>query len=360
MKILHIIDSLGLGGAQTMCENLTGALLRRGHEVVIVSFYTGREMPVARRLMEKGVRIHFLDKKRGFDPSIIGKLKKILKQELPNVVHTHLGAFIYYAAATFGKRKHRWIHTVHSMAQKECSGLRSIVAKHYYRRGIALPVALSERVQESIVEMYGLKKECVPVVFNGVNLAQCFVKETYARKELFVILHVGRLFAVKNHRGLIGAFALFHEKHPDSCLWLLGDGPLEEELKALVAERGLSSYVKFWGHQANVYPFYHDADMLTLTSTVEGIPMTLAEGMGTALPIVATAVGGIPDMLTNEENALLCPVEEEAIARCFARYYENEALREQHGRKALERSRVFSADEMARKYGELYEGRDLV
>ena len=54
MKILHIIDSLGLGGAQTMCENLTGAVLRRGYEVVIVSFYTGREMPVARRLTEKG------------------------------------------------------------------------------------------------------------------------------------------------------------------------------------------------------------------------------------------------------------------------------------------------------------------
>jgi glycosyltransferase involved in cell wall biosynthesis len=215
-------------------------------------------------------------------------------------------------------------------------------------------------VQESIAEKYGLGREAIPVIYNGVDLGRCLVKESYAQGEHFTVLHIGRFSAEKNHKGLIAAFALLHQNHPEARLRLVGEGDLWEELEQDVAARGLSPFVEFLGRQENVYPYLHEADVLTLTSTVEGIPMTLAEGMGTGLPIVATAVGGVPDMLTNEENALLCEVDEAHLAQCYARYCEDEALRMRHGRAALARSSVFSAEEMAKKYAALYRGETVL
>lgn len=356
MKILQVIDNLTLGGAQTMCEYLAGELVSMGHEVVVVSFFTNTDSPITKRLEEKGVKVLFLDKKPGFDFSIIGKLKKTLKNEHPDAVHTHLSALIYYAVATFGKRRVRWVHTVHHMVTPGRFGLRDKVASHYFKTKRAIPVALSSRVRDSITAKYGIKTESVPVVFNGVDLGRCHVKETYSRGETFMVLHVGRFNALKNHCGLLGAFAKFHRQYPDTCLRLVGEGELRKEIEALTATLGISDSVEFAGPQSNVYPFYHDADILALSSFTEGIPMTLAEGMGTALPIVSTAVGGVPDMLTHEENALLCEVDEEQLARCFARYYEDKSLRERLGRAAKARSFVFSAEEMAKKYFELYTG----
>jgi glycosyltransferase involved in cell wall biosynthesis len=88
--------------------------------------------------------------------------------------------------------------------------------------------------------------------------------------------------------------------------------------------------------------------------------MTVIEAMGTGLPIVATAVGGVLDMLENNVNALLCEVDAEKLAECFEKYYLDEKLRECHGKAALERSKAFSAEEMARKYLAIYKGTELV
>jgi glycosyltransferase involved in cell wall biosynthesis len=98
----------------------------------------------------------------------------------------------------------------------------------------------------------------------------------------------------------------------------------------------------------------HDADIFTLPSNYEGIPMTLIEAMGTGLPIVATAVGGVPDMLTNDENALIIDNNNEAISRAFETYYKDLELRKRHGEKAKERSSAFSATTMAKKYESIY------
>jgi glycosyltransferase involved in cell wall biosynthesis len=153
---------------------------------------------------------------------------------------------------------------------------------------------------------------------------------------------------------VVKAFKLFHDKHSDSELWLIGDGELKSEIERLVKESGLENCVKFKGLQSNVYGYLHDADIFTLPSNYEGIPMTLIEAMGTGLPIVATAVGGVPDMLTDGENALLVENNAQQIADAFEAYYVSRDMRESHGIEAKKRAVAFSAKTMAEKYVSVY------
>ena len=321
----------------------------------MISFYSFKSS-ITERLESNGIKIVYLDKKSGFDYSMIGKLRKVIKDEKPDIVHTHLGTFIYCFFAMSLMKHSRWVHTVHSMAGEEATGIRRVVQKYCIKRKKATPVALSKTVQSSVSDVYCTELDDVPVVFNGIGLDRCIQKENYVLKDKFTFIHIGRFSKEKNHIGLVRAFELFHKKYPDSKLQLLGTGPLVDEIKNYVRILKLTDSVEFLGVQDNVYSFLNEADVFVLPSFVEGIPMTLIEAMGTGLPIVATAVGGVSDMLENGTSALLCDVDEEKIAECFEKYYLDEQLREWHGKAALERSKIFSAEEMAKKYLEIYKG----
>ncbi len=353
MKILQIIPNFGMGGAETMCENLCYELRKRGHEVIVVSLYDTRSA-ITDRLEASGADLRYLGKTSGFDLGMLHRLRRLVKAEKPDVIHTHLYALKYAVlASVFTKCKKR-VHTVHNMAEKECSGSDQKLSCIFFRRGLVVPVALSPEIRGTITALYGLRDEKVPVVYNGIDLSRCSPKASYERGDVFRILHIGRFFAQKNHIGLVRAFECFHKEHADSELCLIGDGELRREIEAYVGEHGLTDAVRFLGLQPNVYGFLSDADLFTLPSSFEGVPMTLIEAMGTALPIVATAVGGVPDMLDGE-SAWLVPCEEGAVAEAFSEAYLDSEKREKRGTGAFLRSKRFSVEEMASSYLAIYE-----
>ena len=195
----------------------------------------------------------------------------------------------------------------------------------------------------------------VPIIFNGIDFSKCIVKKNYDIDGKFKILHIGRFSSQKNHIGLLAAFEKFNSKNPNSVLQLIGDGELKTETEKYVLEHKLSDCVEFLGTQSNIYPFLQRADMFILPSNYEGIPMTLIEAMGTGLPIVATAVGGVCDML-DAKSALLVNVDIQEIANAVSKLYLDGDLRKSLGESALKRSKVFSAEIMAKKYLNVYIG----
>ena len=353
MKIVQIMPEFGLAGAETMCENLTYELRKLGHEVVVISMYDYHSA-ITDRLESAGICVKYLHKKPGMDFSMILKMKKVLEEVHADVVHTHLYCAQYaLPAAIMAGVKHR-VHTVHNIAEKENGKLARKLNKFFFKQCNLKPVALSELIRDSVEEEYKIKRENIPVVFNGIDLFKCVPKDNYEVKENFKILHIGRFSEQKNHVGLLKSFHLFHKKYPNTELWLIGEGEKQSEVDAYVRQNGLSKHVKFLGLQSNVYQYLYNADIFTLPSNYEGIPMTLIEAMGTGLPIVATAVGGVPDMLTNGVNALLVDNTPEAIAKAFEQYLLSEDLRKEHGEKARERSDAFSAFTMASEYERIY------
>ncbi|MGM9549257.1 MAG: glycosyltransferase [Faecousia sp.] len=353
MKILQVVPYFCFGGAETMCENLTYALKKLGHTVVVVSLYA-EHTEISRRMEAAGVKIRYLDKKLGLDVSMVPKLTRIMGEERPDAVHTHLNVIKYTVAAAKLAGVKACIHTVHNVAQEEAEDrVQVLINRFYFRRGWSVPVALSPEVQRTVAEVYGLKN--IPVVCNGVDLSRCVPKESYAINDTVTLLHIGRFDEQKNHEGLLQSFQKLLEAYPNCRLNLLGDGELRQPMEAYARELGIDHAVSFLGNQPDVYPYLRDADIFLLPSRFEGMPMTIIEAMGTGLPIVAAKVGGVPDMLTDGESGLLVPCDPEAVCRACAGLIGSRQLRETLGRNALRDSVRFSADYMAKRYCEEYE-----
>ena len=352
MKIVQVMPDFGLAGAETMVEKVSCGFSAEGCDVLVISFFD-LHTAITERIENRGIKIKYLGKKRGFDPSIISKMRKIIKAYQPDVIHTHRYVLPYAFLASMGFKAKR-VHTVHNVAQKEQTKVGKNINRVLFRYFNVVPVALSKEIQRTIQEVYGLPDNRIPVVFNGIDLSRCIVKESYARKDTFTVLHIGRFMDVKNHELLLRSFARFKGQHSDARLQLLGDGELKENMMQLAGQLNITDAVEFAGLQSNVYPWLHNADVFILPSKFEGMPMTLIEAMGTGLPIIASNVGGIPDMLSSQKEALLIEPKEEKIIEALEMVYSDAKKREYWGRNALQRSSLFSSQAMARKYLQLY------
>jgi len=357
MKILQVIPYFCFGGAETMCENLTYALRKAGHAVSVVSLYDW-PTPISARMEQAGVRIRYLDKKLGQDISMVPKLAGVMKQERPDVVHTHLDVIKYATAAARLAGIRNCVHTVHNVADKEAEGwIQKVINKTYFTLGWSTPVALSPLVRQSIAEFYAMDEGKIPMIYNGTDLSKCLPKAHYGLGETVSLVHVGRFNEQKNHLGLLQAFQMLLHRFPQCRLTLLGDGELRQDMERYAQTLGISESVVFLGSREDVYPYLHEADIFLLPSKYEGMPMTVIEAMGTGLPIVASAVGGVPDMLTDGESGLLVSCEPEAVCAACASLLTDGALRERLGRNARRESVRFSAEYMAGQYCKVYQNR---
>ena len=357
MKVIQVMPNFALAGAEIMCENLIYELRRQGIEVIAVSFFNERTA-ITERLEKNEVKIIYLGKKPAWDFSIIKKLRKVFKQEKPDVIHTNRYAPIYAIPAAILAGVKCRVHIVHNVAQKENKRIGRFFNKIFFKLFHTIPVALSELIQESIEKEYKIKKKKIPVILNGIDLSKCQPKADYAIKDKIKILHIGRFSPQKNHKGLIEAFHLFHQEYPQSILQLIGEGELREEVKKQVNQLGLTASVELLGLQENVHAYLHSADIFTLPSNYEGIPITLIEAMGTGLPIVATNVGGIPDMLQDGENTILTTLSTSEIAEAFFTFASDERLRKKMGEKAKAEAEKFSDKRMTEGYLTIYRRRN--
>lgn len=353
MKIIQIIPCFNFGGAETMCENLIYSLADRGHSVSAISLFD-THTAVTERLEKRGIKITYLNKKLGLDFKMFSKIFKVLKKEKPDIVHMHLNSVKYAAIAAKRAKIKGCVYTVHNMADKDAVGMARKVNKFYFKHKWIQPVALSEIVQDSIAEVYNMAKERIPVVYNGSDLGNCIKKIDYDINGTVKLIHVGRFSEQKNHKGLIESFAKIHSAYSNTTLTLLGDGEKREEMEQYVETLSLSDCVTFMGNQSNVYTYLKDSDMFVFPSIYEGVPMTLIEAMGTGLPIVATNVGGIPNMIVDKESGSLVKCDVDKVYEACIELIENKCLREKYGKNAIKNSVKFSSQAMAEGYEKVY------
>lgn len=351
MKIIQVIPLLDLAGAETMCENLTNGLIKLGHEVTVVSLYDYQSV-VTERMQRNGINIVYLNKKNGADISIIFKLIKIFREYKPEVVHSHLYAGKYAHIAASLCRIPGKIYTIHNIATKEAGRLNRLFNRFLFKKCNVIPVSLSEKIQKSVMLEYNIESIFTPVVFNGVPMEKCHKKNDYAGNKK--ILHVGRFTTAKNHEVLVKSIANLAERGHDIKLYLYGQGELEESVKELVNNIHMENNIYFCGLTDDIYSKMEKCDIFVLPSIYEGMPMTLIEAMGTGMPILASNVGGIPDMIENEKSGLLCEPTIDGVVSGLERLIESEKERKQYGENAIISSEKFSADKMAKNYYDIY------
>jgi glycosyltransferase involved in cell wall biosynthesis len=163
---------------------------------------------------------------------------------------------------------------------------------------------------------------------------------------------------VKDQAGLIRAFAMVRRSHPAALLVLAGDGPCRAELERLATDTGLAEHVKFLGTRDDVPAVMSAFDVFALPSIAEGISNTLLEAMASGLPVVATRIGGNPEIVAERVCGTLVPRQDpEALAAAISEYLEDPETRRRHGAGSRERAvRHFSLERMIEGYRNLYAG----
>lgn len=352
MKIAQVIPSFELAGAETMCANLSIELQKKGHNVVAISLYDCNTS-IVERITQNGVKFISLGKKKGIDFRFVIKFAKILLNFKPDVIHSHLYATKYALFLAFLFRIKRRVFTIHNEAHKDGTKVDHFFNNFFVKIGHAIPVTLSNDLVESACKIYGNRLRTMPVVFNGVPLNSCKPKVFYEKKAIH-FLHIGRFSAAKNHESIIQAFVCAQKKCSDIQLDLYGEGPLMKPMKELVKQLHASDFIHFCGLTSDIYSVMYKADVFLLPSLWEGVPMTLIEAMGTGLPIISSHVGGVPNLLQHDVEALLVEPEKESIEEAIVSLYDNVEKRKIMGRNALTKSKEFDSTSMASNYENVY------
>ena len=171
-----------------------------------------------------------------------------------------------------------------------------------------------------------------------------------------MICTVGRLDPVKDQVGLVRAFAGLVPAHPEAVLVIAGDGPCRDELARVIAELGVADRVRLLGECRDVPGVLAAADVFALPSIAEGMSNTLLEAMAAGLPVVATRVGGNPELVEDGVNGRLVPIREPvALREALASYLDDPHLRAMHGKASRQRAvECFSLERMCQDYTDLY------
>lgn len=364
--VVHLTYALDVGGLETLLVDCINRMPpeRYRHAVVCLTRYTD----FAKRITQPGVELYALGKPPGLGLSTHWKAWKLLRRLRPAIVHTYnLSAAEYAFTATMAGAPVR-IHAEHGRDASDPQGLNP---KHNFLRRRLAPfidrfIPVSEDLHRWLGETVGIPASKTQFIKNGVDTERFARNAGGARigpwvDGDFVIGTVARVQDIKNHRGLVEAFLRLRRMLPQHAhrlkLSIVGDGPLLPQVRAQVREAGIEDAVWLPGARADIAEVLQSFTVFALPSFAEGTPVSLLEAMASGLPVVASRVGGIPEVVAEGEHGLLVPPGDvEALAGALARYVEQPELAHLHGKAARERiERSFSMNAMLAAYAALYD-----
>ncbi len=309
MRLLYVITDLDVGGAENQVTQLAITLRRRGWEVRLVSMLPPKAFTA--ELSRGSVEISHLGMRPGIpDPRAILHLARLIRQWRPDVVHSHM------VHANLLSRVTRIITPMPVLictARSTNEGRLWRAAAYRLTDGLCeLTTHVSRAGAERAVRIGAIPARKVRVIPNGIDTnrfrpdaaARARLRDELGLGERFVWLAVGRFAPPKDYPTMLQAFALAR-KHTESLLLIAGQGPLQEECLQLAKELNVAEAVHFLGVRNDIPDLMNAADAFLMSSLWEGMPTAVLEAAACGLPIVATNVGGIPEILPPEAQKYL-------------------------------------------------------
>jgi glycosyltransferase involved in cell wall biosynthesis len=301
-RYLLVIDSLDCGGAERHAVDLAGALAARGHSVTLACSVAGHFASNAKRAGVRVVELCDEVVKRRFSARFARRVRDLVRAEGFDIVHGHLYAGgLAAAVATVGTG------TPLLLTEQTEAPWRSrrqrLVSRLAYRRATQV-IGVSSAITHALEHEFGVPTEKLRCIPNGVAMP-----ENADRRDRFerppVIGLVARLQPEKDVPTFLRCAAHLAARFPDATFQIAGDGPLRGELQDLARELGLGTRLRFLGTVDDMDAFFEEVDLLACSSVAEGTPLAIAEAMCARVPVVATAVGGIPDQIEDGRDGLL-------------------------------------------------------
>jgi len=320
--VLHLISGDLWAGAEVQAYTLLSTL-KRDEKLKLIAVVLN-EGNLASLLRAQGIKVYVVDEKKTISPLILLKLVSILRSEQPDIIHTHRYKenIIGGLASLFSRTKCR-VRTVHGLTEKISgsrgvkSGIISIldrlITRLFFQRIITVSYDIKRHLQKKF------PARMIEVIHNGIDLGGLNgSKNPVETKRLLgieegnpLIGAVGRLVPIKGFEHFIRASKIILRSRKDVRFILVGDGPLRKRLQKLVGDIGISQKFYLLGFREDILNIINAMDIFVITSIHEGIPMSLLEAMALRKPVVATSVGGIPEVIKPGVNGLLIPVNDE-------------------------------------------------
>lgn len=369
LKILLYTDTPIAGGAEKHIHLLAKYLQKNGHHITVVcSSYPSLDA-WCENMKKDDIQVIRLKVFHKHDPRHLWQLRKIIKIKQPDLLHIHLwnpGAcrYAFYAASP---QKIKIIATEHDPF--ELKGLKKMIKKMTLKR-THHTIAVSEANKQKMLEWYPELKNTMTVIHNGIEISdfQKKLQDFSAEKSLvlqknifksdekdFIILSIATLHPRKGLIFLLEAFEKVHEKIPHSKLVIVGEGPQREELLQKTRELQLTQNVLFLGHQEKIPEILKSSDLFVLSSVKEAFGLVLLEAMAARIPIIATKVGGIPEIIQDGKNGLLCvPENSEDLSQKILEVIKDENVRKNSTSHHADMLKMFDVKNMVEKTENLY------
>lgn len=360
-RILHVIAALPIGGAENVLLTTLRLLDPAEFESVVCCIQTrgilGAEVE---KLGIPLIELHKL-KAGGWDGSIVTDLVKLMCDEKIDLVHAHLYHANLYARFAAKKAGVPSVITVHNTYAKR-KWHRQLL-NWYLARSTAKIIAVSDAAKRDILRYDRIPASKVVTILNGIELARSRspLSKTQARDKLdiahdkLVLVSVGRLVEQKGHSFLLQAVAHLRQAWPQIHLLLVGDGVQHRRLEALAETLQIQQHVTFLGTRTDVADILKAADVYVMPSLWEGLALALLEGMAAGLPILATRVGGAPDVLESDMYGLLVePGHALLLAQKLASLLSNPEQMRTLSIAATQRANDFDATKMVAAISNVY------
>ncbi len=363
IKIVHIVHALDVGGLENGLVNVINNLdpERFSHSIVCLI----RSGAIAQRIQRPDVEIREL----GLDPSRfkfpIMPLVKIFRELRPDIVHTRAWGTVDAIMAARLAGVPRVIHGEHGrdVADPEGRNRKRNVIRKCLSPMVDRFMTVSDDLQRWLTQTVGIAAHKVVRIHNGVDTQRFSRAGREAARRMLGLTEghvaigiVGRLDPVKDHRSLLQAFVSVVQGDSQARLIIVGDGAMRQAIAAQIEQLRIADRVQMLGERQDVAEILKALDCFTLTSIAEGISNTILEAMATSLPVVATRVGGNPELVQHGlTGQLVAPGDVGALARAYETYLNDPDLRSRDGKAARDRTeKFFSLERMAANYSELY------
>lgn len=370
VRIVHLVHSFGIGGLENVIVQLINRLPPARFEHVVLALTTASEF--RQRIVRPDVRVIALNKPPGHAVPMYPRMYRLLRELRPQVLHSCNLAALEVVPLAWLARVPLRVHAEHGWDVHDPQGCnpRYQRLRRVYRPFVSHYVAVSRDLDEYLGRAVGVPAQRRSLIANGVD-TDTFAPARGARRAApgcpfepgrhWLVGTVGRLQTVKNQPLLARAFARALQDNPamrDAArLVIVGEGPLRAEVERVLADARMGDLAWLPGARDDVPEVLRSLDLFILPSQAEGTSCTLQEAMASGLPVVATAVGGTPDLVQDGITGHLVPADDEsalaaAIVHAFCER-EAAARQGQAGRKYALRS--FAIDTMVRQYQQLFD-----
>jgi glycosyltransferase involved in cell wall biosynthesis len=355
-RVLQVVLNLDPGGTQRLVLELAKQL---NDEIPMAICCLDEAGAWASEAEQAGIGVTALKRRAGFHPGLGRLVARAARTHRATVVHAHhYSPFVYSCLARLWRPALRIVFTEHGRLSDAGPSRKRRVVNQVLRTFPAAVFAVSEDVRRHLIAE-GFRPQDVRVIYNGIDIgplpnpaARVAVREELAALDDDLVLGtIARLDPVKDLGTLLEAAAILSKRGPQPLVVIIGDGPERDALERRAAALGLADRVRFLGYRQDARRWLAGLDVYINSSVSEGVSLTILEAMAAALPVIATRVGGTPEVVTDDCGILVPARNARALANTVSQLGENPKWRRQLG--AAARTRVdghFTLDRMGAEY----------